>query len=88
MEATATSGSGGARNTPLPPNPPPPLPHRTSAREIKFPITYYYDHQAAMDEQIERDFKEYVALREANANSPIRARLHRVEPSTRERTHE
>lgn len=46
-----------------------------SLGQIHAALMYYYDHQGAMDEEIERDFREYAALRQANADSPIRAKL-------------
>ena len=46
-----------------------------SLAQIHAALAYYYDHQTEMDAEIERDFKEYAALRQANADSPIRARL-------------
>jgi uncharacterized protein (DUF433 family) len=43
--------------------------------QIHAAFAYYYDHQAEMDAQIERDFKEYKELCASNEQSPIRAKL-------------
>lgn len=47
-----------------------------SLAQIHAALTYYFDHKQAMDEEIERDRREYEALRaEANAKSPLIQRL-------------
>src|SRR3954467_7096024 len=49
-------------------------PHLPLAK-IHAAFAYYYDHQAEIDAEIDRQEREYAPLRAANANSPIRQRL-------------
>ena len=46
-----------------------------SLAQIHAAFTYYYDHKAELDAEIERGYKEYVALWEANRDSPIKTKL-------------
>ena len=48
---------------------------RPSLAQIYAAFTYYYDHQPEMDAEIERDYKEYRALRSQAENSSIRTKL-------------
>jgi uncharacterized protein (DUF433 family) len=43
--------------------------------QIHAAFSYYYDHQAEFDSEIERQVKEVEALRLANLNSPIHQKL-------------
>ena len=43
--------------------------------QIHAAFSYYYDHQAEFDAEIERQRKEVEALRLANLNSPVRQKL-------------
>ena len=43
--------------------------------QIHAAFSYYYDHQAEFDAEIERQDKEYERLRAENLNSPIRQKL-------------
>ena len=49
-------------------------PHLSMA-QIHAALSYYYDHQAEFDAEIERQRKEYDALRATVDDSPIRKRL-------------
>jgi uncharacterized protein (DUF433 family) len=50
--------------------------HYLSLAQIHAAFAYYYDHQAEFDAEIERQEREYVALRaESLINDPIRAKL-------------
>ncbi len=47
-----------------------------SLAQIHAAFTYYYDHQAEFDAEIERQHREYVELRAKSLiNDPIRAKL-------------
>lgn len=46
-----------------------------SLAQIHAALSYYFDHKAAFDADIERSHQEYLRLREANLNSPIRQKL-------------
>ncbi len=46
-----------------------------SLAQIHAALAYYYDHQAEMDEQIERQLKEADALAAQGDDSPVRRRL-------------
>jgi uncharacterized protein (DUF433 family) len=46
-----------------------------SMAQIHAALSYYYDHQAEFDAEIERQVKEYDELRAKVENSPIRQRL-------------
>jgi uncharacterized protein (DUF433 family) len=48
--------------------------HFTMA-QIHAAFSYYYDHQAEFDAEIERQEKEYQRLRAENLNSPIHQKL-------------
>jgi uncharacterized protein (DUF433 family) len=48
--------------------------HYTLA-QLHAAFSYYYDHQAEFDAEIERQEKEYQRLWEENRNSPIRQKL-------------
>ena len=47
-----------------------------SMAQIHAALSYYYDHQAAFDAEIERQLQEFDALRAKAEDSPIRKRLH------------
>jgi uncharacterized protein (DUF433 family) len=49
-------------------------PHLSLA-QIHAALSYYYDHQAAFDAEIDRQLQEVDALRAQVENSPIRQRL-------------
>jgi len=49
-------------------------PHLPLAK-IHAAFAYYYDHQAAIDAEIDRQEREFASLQAANLNSPIRQRL-------------
>lgn len=46
-----------------------------SLAQIHAAFAYYYDHQAELDAEIERECKECAAMWEANRNSPVKTRL-------------
>jgi len=46
-----------------------------SMAQIHAALSYYYDHQAELDAEIERQVKEYDELRAQVEDSPIRKRL-------------
>jgi uncharacterized protein (DUF433 family) len=47
-----------------------------SLAQIHAALTYYFDHKQAMDDEIERQRREYETMRaEANAKSPLIQRL-------------
>jgi uncharacterized protein (DUF433 family) len=46
--------------------------------QIHAAFSYYYDHQAEIDSEIERQIKEVEALRLANLNSPIHQKLRQL----------
>lgn len=46
-----------------------------SLAQIHAALSYYYDHQAALDAEMERDRQEMEALAAQNADSPLRRRL-------------
>lgn len=46
-----------------------------SLAEIHSALAYYYDHQAELDAEIERQRKEYERLWAQNLDSPVRRRL-------------
>ncbi len=46
-----------------------------SLGQIHAALAYYYDHQAAMDEEIERQLRESDTLAATAAESPVRKRL-------------
>lgn len=46
-----------------------------SMAQIHAALTYYYDHQADFDAQIEREVQEYEDLRSKSLGSPGRQRL-------------
>ena len=46
-----------------------------SLAQIHAALSYYYDHQAAFDAEIERQQREYETLRASNLDSPARAKL-------------
>ena len=46
-----------------------------SMAQIHAALSYYYDHQAEFDAEIERQVKEYDELRAKVEDSPIRQRL-------------
>jgi uncharacterized protein (DUF433 family) len=46
-----------------------------SMSQIHAALSYYYDHQAEMDAEIERQDKEIEALMEKAKDSPLRKRL-------------
>jgi len=43
--------------------------------KIHAALSYYYDHQAEIDAEIERQEQDYERLRAATADSPLRRRL-------------
>jgi uncharacterized protein (DUF433 family) len=43
--------------------------------KIHAALSYYYDHQAEIDAEIERQRQDYERLRAATENSPLRQRL-------------
>jgi len=49
-------------------------PHLSLA-QIHAALAYYYDHQAEMDEEVERQLRETDALAAASFDSPLRRRL-------------
>jgi uncharacterized protein (DUF433 family) len=49
-------------------------PHLSLA-QIHAALSYYYDHKAEYDAEIERQVQEYDRLRAANLDSPIRRKL-------------
>jgi uncharacterized protein (DUF433 family) len=49
-------------------------PHLTLA-QIHAALAYYYDHQQALDDEIERRYREVERLREQAGESPFRKRL-------------
>jgi uncharacterized protein (DUF433 family) len=49
--------------------------HYLSLAQIHAALTWYYDHQAEYDAEIERQDREYQALWEADQDSPIRRKL-------------
>ena len=49
-------------------------PHLSLA-QIHAAFSYYYDHQAEYDAEIERQTQEYERLRAENLNSPIRKKF-------------
>ena len=51
-----------------------------SLAQIHAALAYYYDHQAEMDQQIERQLKETDALAAGGADSPVRRRLRSAGP--------
>ena len=46
-----------------------------SLGQIHAALAYYYDHEAEMDQEIERQLRESDALAAAVSNSPVRRRL-------------
>jgi uncharacterized protein (DUF433 family) len=50
-------------------------PNTFTLAQIHAAFSYYYDHQAEFDAEIERQVKEVEALRLANLNSPIHQKL-------------
>jgi uncharacterized protein (DUF433 family) len=46
-----------------------------SMAQIHAALSYYYDHQAAFDAEIERQLREVEALRAQAEDSPVRQRL-------------
>lgn len=48
---------------------------RLSLAQIHAALTYYYDHQAELDAEIERETHEFERLREAGENSTVTKRL-------------
>jgi uncharacterized protein (DUF433 family) len=46
-----------------------------SMAQIHAALTFYFDHQAEMDTEIERQLREFDGLRAATLNSPGRQRL-------------
>jgi uncharacterized protein (DUF433 family) len=46
-----------------------------SLAQIHAALTFYFDHQTEMDAEIDRQVREFDALRAANLNSPGRQRL-------------
>lgn len=50
------------------------FPHLTRG-QIHAALTYYYDHQAELDAQIERELREVDALRAAAGESPFVKRM-------------
>src|SRR5262249_594364 len=46
-----------------------------SLAQIHAALSYYYDHKAEYDAEIERQNREYEELRAQNLNSPIRQKL-------------
>ena len=51
-----------------------------SLAQIHAALAYYYDHQAEMDQQIERQLKETDALAAEGGHSPVRRRLRSAGP--------
>jgi uncharacterized protein (DUF433 family) len=49
-------------------------PHLSLA-QIHAALSYYYDHKAEYDAEIERDVREYEALRLQSLDSPVRQKL-------------
>ena len=49
-------------------------PHLSLA-QIHAALSYYYDHRAEYDAEIEHQLREYEQLRAANLDSPIRRKL-------------
>ena len=49
-------------------------PHLSLA-QIHAALAYYYDHKAEFDAEIERQEREYEALRAQSLNSPVRQKL-------------
>jgi uncharacterized protein (DUF433 family) len=49
--------------------------HYLSMAQIHAALAYYYDHQAALDAEIDRQRQEADALRSASLDSPIRRKL-------------
>jgi uncharacterized protein (DUF433 family) len=49
--------------------------HRLSLAQIHAAFSYYYDHQAEFDAEIERQEQEYLALRAQNLDSPVRQKV-------------
>lgn len=50
------------------------FPHLTLA-QIHAALSYYYDHQAEMDAEIERSFNDYLAARAGAEETPGRKKL-------------
>ncbi len=46
-----------------------------SLAQIHAALSYYYDHQAAYDAEIEQDVRDYEALRLQDMNSPVHQKL-------------
>ena len=46
-----------------------------SLAQIYAALSYYHDHKAELDAEIERSYKEYVALWEADRDSPVKTKL-------------
>jgi uncharacterized protein (DUF433 family) len=46
-----------------------------SLAQIHAAFAYYYDHQAELDAEIERECKESAAMWEADKDSPVKLRL-------------
>ncbi len=46
-----------------------------SMAEIHSALAYYYDHQAEMDAEIDRQYREAEALRAQSQDSPLRQKL-------------
>src|SRR6266700_5453566 len=53
------------------------FPHVSMAK-IHAAFSYYYDHQAEIDAQMERGLREYERLRAAAADSPMTQKLREV----------
>jgi uncharacterized protein (DUF433 family) len=49
--------------------------HNPSLAQIHAALSYYYDHKAEFDAEIERQVREVDALRAASLESPIREKL-------------
>jgi uncharacterized protein (DUF433 family) len=49
--------------------------HRLSLAQIHSAFSYYYDHQAEVDAQIEQEVREVDRLRAESLTSPVREKL-------------
>jgi|SRR6516162_3455200 uncharacterized protein (DUF433 family) len=49
-----------------------------SLAQIHAAFSYYYDHQAEFDTEIQRQEQEYLRLRAQDADSPIRQKLRQM----------
>lgn len=54
------------------------FPGQFTLAQIHAAFSYYYDHQAEFDAEIERQRKEVEALRLPNLNSPIHQKLRKL----------